>query len=175
MAFALLWGSKPFDSSQRNRESIPVHFLGMKLDPPDQSALLVESTRHGLHVRPPGTRERRFVKVDWLSREKHEISTQDGQEAAVLVVCRRPLGTEKDVTTVIIAGYTGLSTLEAAREATYKQIPDLSPSTTPGEPQFAILKFQYKKRIRRAKSQQSLRTAKAETARWAPPWDGFCQ
>lgn len=172
-AFALLWGANAFDSTERNRELIPVHFLGMTSDPRQKSAVLVYSTRHGLLIKIPGAQKRRFVPVDWLPPEKHEKSTADGQEAAVLVACNRPLGTTNDVTTVILAGYTGMSTLEIAREATYRRIPEMHPSLNPGIPQLAIVKFRFKKRAKRTKSKKGLRSPIPNSAHWAPPWEGF--
>ena len=167
-ALALLWGAEPFNESPENRQKIPLHFLGMKLDSPRKSAVLIESPRHGLDVRVPQAQHYSYLKVDWLPPESYRSSTKDGQEAAALVACYRPLGTQADVTTIVIAGYTGISTLEAAREATYKVIPDLSPAETPGEPCFAMLKFRYKKRAQRQKSPLDLRSVIEDTAQWGP-------
>ncbi|MFL6264348.1 MAG: hypothetical protein ACJ76Y_32065 [Thermoanaerobaculia bacterium] len=175
IALALLWGAQPFVAAPQNQDQVPVHFLGMKQEHPQPSAILIDSSRHGIDVRIPKSLRRNFVKVDWLPSGKYEPSTKDGQEAAVLVACHRPLGTEKDVTTIIIAGYTGTSTLEAAHEVTYKKIPDLDPSIAPGEPCFAVLKFIFRKRAQRRASSRSLRSPKEGTAIWGPPWEGFFQ
>ncbi|HEX4959470.1 MAG TPA: hypothetical protein VF173_01430 [Thermoanaerobaculia bacterium] len=170
LALTLLWGAEPFDSSAKNREKIPISFLGMQTDSKEPSALLQEGTRHGLSILPSGAKEKSFLKADWLPPEKFGPYKGTGQDAAVLVVCNRPLGTKNDVTTVVIAGYTGLATLVAAQEATYKEIPDLQPHETPGEPVFAALKFRYKKRIQYKRMLDNLRTLEEGSTKWAPPW-----
>jgi len=173
MALSLLWGAQPFGGSPEDRGRVPIQFLGMEPEYPKPSTLLAESSRRGISVRIPPSPQPKFVRVDWLSSEKFGPSTKDGQEAAILVVCHRPLGTEKDVTTVVIAGYTGTSTLEATREVTYKKIPDLDPTATPGQPCFAVLKFTFKKKPQHRKSTFDPRSPREGTAVWGPPWDGF--
>jgi hypothetical protein len=157
---ALLWKAEPFQGEAENREKIPISFLGMQIEREEPSALLQESPRHGLRIRPPGFRERRDLNVDW----PHEST---GQDAAILVVCHKPLGTQKDVTTIVIAGYTGLATLVAAQEVTHERIPELQPEMMPGQPRLAALKFRYRKR------RQSQPAVDKESVRWAPPWQDF--
>jgi hypothetical protein len=171
-AFALLWGVEPFDSRAKKRDRIPVHFLGMNAETP--SALLRENGKHGLSVQVPGAGERSYLKVDWLPPEEYAPYQGVGQDAAVLAVCHRPLGTQENVTTIVIAGYTGLATLTATKQATFKKIPDLLPAATPGQPCFAVVRFQYKKRRHyRGVSLDDLRAAVEDSATWGPPWDGF--
>jgi hypothetical protein len=169
LALTLLWGAEPFESSVKNREKIPIGFHGMQTDGTEPSALLQESTRHAISILPPGSKERSFLKIDWIPPEKFGPYKGIGQDAAVLVVCNRPLGTTKDVTTIVIAGYTGLATLVAAQEATYKEIPDLQPDETPGQPALAALKFRYKKK-KQYKRADNLRTLEEGSTKWAPPW-----
>lgn len=173
MALALLWEARPFDSQAKNCDRIPIHFLGMSSEQANTSALLRESSRHGFGIQIPGTTRRSYLKVDWLPPERYPSHQGDGQDGAVLVVCHCPLGTQKNVTTVVIAGYTGLATLVAAKEATYKKIPDLEPEATPGQPCFGVLKFRFKKRRQHRGSLDNLRTAEEESARWGPPWNDF--
>lgn len=172
-ALALLWKAEPFKAEAKNREKIPISFLGMYAGREEPSALLQESTRYGLHVLPPGSSERNYLKVDWLPPEKYAPHKGTGQDAAILVVCNRPLETQKDVTTIVIAGYTGLATLVAAQEVTYKHVPDLRPEETPGEPCLAVLKFRYKKRRQHHRALDNLRSAEEGSAKWAPPWHNF--
>jgi hypothetical protein len=170
VALARLWGAEPFDDAPQNQARIPIHFLGMTPVSGRPSSLLLDGSCYGFSLQLPGEAKRRFLRVDWLPVEKFWLSHKEGQDAAVLVVCHRPLGTEQDVTTVVIAGYTSLSTLEAAREATYKNIPILEAIKDPGQAYFSLLKFDFnKKKSQRARD--GLRTVKEKTAQWAPPWD----
>lgn len=172
VGLALLWRAEPFNGEPENCNKIPVSFLGMRTERKGPSALLQESTRHGLQIRSPGSRERRYLKVDWLPPEKYAPSTVSGQDAAVLVVCHQPIGTQENVTTIVIAGYTGLATLVAAQEVTHKTIPELRPEETPGQPSLAALKFRYKKR-RKHRALNHLRTLEEGSVTWAPPWQEF--
>lgn len=174
IALALLWGAKSFDGHEKNRECLPIHFLGMAPEQSNASALLQKSPRCGFSIRLPGANKRSYLRVDWLSPERYPAYQGVGQDAAALIVCHRPLGTKENVTTVVIAGYTGLATLAAAQEATYQEIPDLEPEATPGAPCFAFLKFCYKKRRQQSRgSLDNLRTVESESKQWGPPWDDF--
>lgn len=175
IALALLWDAKPFQGDSKNREKIPICFLGMDAEHAGSSALLQESSRHGFDIKIPGSEQRGYLKVDWLSPDKFGPYRGSGQDAAVLVVCNRPMGAEKDVTTIVIAGYTGLATLVAAQEATSPKIPDLK-AGRPGEPCFAVMKFRYKKRRQQNQSPaDNLRVVEEGSTVWAPPWSSVFQ
>jgi hypothetical protein len=169
IALALLWQAEPFNANKDNRSKIPISFLGMSME--HGSALLVESTRHGILL--PGSTGNCYLKVDWLPPEKFGPYVGLGRDAAILVVCHRPLGTERDVTSIVIAGYTGLATLVAAQELTRKTLPDIKPEENPGTPCLAALKFAYKKRRQYRRSLDNLRSFKEGSAQWAPPWNDF--
>ncbi|HKV09300.1 MAG TPA: hypothetical protein VJ725_14245 [Thermoanaerobaculia bacterium] len=173
IALALLWGAEPFSPRPENRDRIPIHFLGMIPDNQRSSASVEEGPRHGLAVQVHSGEARSFLKVDRIPAAEYAAFEGEGQDAAVLVACNRPLGTDKDVTTIVIAGYSGPSTLAAAQEATSKGIPDLRPDETPGQPVFAVMKVQSKKKRQFRKSLDGLRTPIAKTAKWGPPWPGF--
>jgi hypothetical protein len=171
IAMARLWGAEPYDSRKANRDRIPVHFLGIKPEPATRgSSILEESSRYGLNVQPPGEKKRRFVRMDWIPQERFESATGKGQDAATVVSCFRPLGTEAEVTTIIIAGYTGLATLVAAQQATNEKLPEFDPNEDPGRPCFSILKFGYEKHPRRGRSSYDLRSCEKGTEVWGPPW-----
>jgi hypothetical protein len=173
IALARLWDAEPFDDQSKNRGRIPIHFLGMRPEQKPTSALLEESTRHGFNIQCPGVNGRSYLKVDWLPLEKYAPYKGSGQDAAILVICRQPLGTKENVTTILIAGYTGLSTLVAAQEITSKKIPDLKAEEHPGQPCFAALKFRFRKKPQYRRSLDNLRTAEEGSAKWAPPWGSF--
>jgi DNA-binding XRE family transcriptional regulator len=170
IALARLWGAKPFDNDPQNQARIPIHFLGMTPVSGRPSSLLLDGSSHGFSFQVPGEVKRRFLPVDWLPADQFWPSHEPGQDAALLAVCHRPLGTQQDVTTVVIAGYTGLSTLEAAREATDKSLPTLAAIENPGQPYFSLLRFKFDKQSSRL-PREGLRTVKEKTALWGPPWD----
>jgi hypothetical protein len=173
VAIASLWGALPFNAKAENRARIPIRFVGMQTDPGATSSLLEESTRHGIAVSIPTVNKRAFLKTDWMPPEKFGPFKGTGEDSAVLVVCERPLGAQKDVSTIVIAGYTGLATLTAAQEATYERIPDFQPEATPGQPCIAALRFTFRKRRQYNKSTDNLRTREEGSGQWAPPWDKF--
>lgn len=174
VALASLWRAEPFKGDGKNREKIPISFLGMQRENGEPSSLLQDGPRHGLNILTPESRERNFLKVKWLPLDKFAQYKGAGQDAAVLVCCYRPMGTEKEVTTIVIAGYTGLSTLVAAQEATYKEIPELRPEEKPGYPCLAVLKFRYKKRPQyKRRALDNLRIPEEGSSKWAPPWNEF--
>jgi hypothetical protein len=170
---ALLWKAEPFNGDAENREKIPINFLGMQPERTEPSVLIQESRRHGLQIQLPGSRERSYLKVDWIWSEKYGPHKEIGQDAAVLVVCHQPMGTQKNVTTIVIAGYTDFATLVAAQEVTHKKIPELRPEDTPGQPCLAVLKFHYRKRPQIGRVLNNLHAAEEGSMIWAPPWESF--
>lgn len=173
IALAWLWKAEPFSANAKNRDRLPISFLGMTAEITPPSALLQESKRHGLTILHTDSKARTFLKVDWLPPEEYGSHNGIGQDAAILVGCQQPMGTEKNVTTIVIAGYTGLSTLVAAEEATYSQIPDLRLGENLGRPCLSVLKFRYRKRPQYKRVLDSLRTAEEGSSQWAPPWKDF--
>lgn len=173
IALALLFGAEPFNPEPENRDRIPVHFLGMIPDKNRKSASVEGGSRHGLAVRVQDGEPRKFLKADWIPAAEYAAFEGEGQDVAILVCCNRPLGTDNDVTTIMIAGYSGPATLFAAQAATAGNIPDLRPEQTPGKPVSAIVKFRYKKKPKFRPSLDGLRTPVARTAKWGPPWSGF--
>ena len=175
VVLSLLWQAEPFKEDVGNREKIPISFLGMHRERKEPSALLQDGARHGIYIRTPESRERKLLKVNWLPLEKFGPHKGSGQDAAVLVGCYQPMGTEKEVTTIVIAGYTGLATLVAAQEVTYKEIPELRPEEMPGRPCLAALKFRYKKRPQSQykRALDNLRSFEEGSSKWAPPWHEF--
>lgn len=173
IALALLWGAEPNDGSPKNQERIPFHFAGMELSSGLDSALVTRdsSLGYGINVLDPKTEERRLLKVDWLPPDEYKSSMKSGQDVAVLVACYRPLGTSEPVTTIVISGYTYLSTLEATRALECGNIPELNPSATPGKPCIAVMKFEFTKKLHAKKG--VVRVLKEKTSPlWAvSPWD----
>lgn len=169
VALAKLWGAEPFISTPTNRARIPFSILGMPPSFAVDSAVLKEGPRHGIEFQLPGRKESRFLKVDWYPPEKYGAATGRGQDSAIVVACHRPFGTELDITTIVLSGYTGLATFVAAQEVTSGGIVDID--LDPGRPNWAAMKFNYQKRRQTSKSLDNLRQAEERSAVWGPPWD----
>jgi hypothetical protein len=173
IALARLWQAEPFATQAGNRARVPVHFLGMSPDPGAKgSAMLEASTRHGFNIKVPGGAGRRFLRVDWVPPDRFPPAKFEGYDAALVVACRRPLGTEADVSTVVLAGYTALATLTAAEQATHRPPAALAPSAMLGMPAFALLRFRFTKRAPPKRPiSEHLRILDDPSVRWAPPWN----
>jgi hypothetical protein len=117
---ALLWNATPFDPSPRNRKKIP--FL-LNYYAPD--AEVQESAVVAL-ASPPSKRgvviDRKYdlrfpfqPRSTWIQKLKEPTF-----DFAVVIACRKPLGTEKPVSTLVVMGLTGFAT-KAACESIAKQ------------------------------------------------------
>lgn len=177
VALSLFWNARPFDADERNRRQLPLQFLGMKPRKGTSSAFLAGGTRHGFLLRLPDQPEPSFLRVDWRTPQRYRAYSGDGTDAAVLVACRKPLAAKKQVSSVVVAGYTGRATYLAGKGATTKEIPireeDLANSATP---QIAAFKYDYKKlKDRGKKSLTNQRKPDLDSFQWGPPWEGFVQ
>lgn len=89
------------------------------------------------------------------------------RDCGVLIVCRRPLGTQQDVTTIILAGYSGPSTLDMGSQIMSELCPmdpsDLEPY---GSPLLAIRETGF--RTTRGTSVRSLRRRGTRWAKFYP-------
>lgn len=168
IAAALLWGARPFDSAETNRSLLPLQFLGTSEGWKSTSSLMRASSRNGIAL----TEQRGFVPVDWRPEDEYRKFTGVAQDAAAVLYCRRPLGTVVNVTTIVIAGYTGRATVRASRELTHGEPPlydaDLRVS---GKLLYTVMRFKYQKRAWRGHgSLEGLRTDIEGSEVWGPPW-----
>lgn len=165
VALARLWGAEPYDALPGNRNRIPIHFLGMQPEPEDRhSALLRSGNRYGLDIQLPNETKRQFLEVDWVPPDRYGTKrTVAGQDAAAVVACFRPFGTERNVTTIVVAGYTGRATLFAAKQLIEEALPDFDPSVAPGQPHLSVLRFEFNERAVREHN-------KLVSRGWGPPW-----
>jgi hypothetical protein len=173
LALALLAGAKPFDTKIPNRAKLVVQVLGGKEAVQDESAVLIASTRHGFSIAPaPGT-DRKFIKVDWKNKDAYDEWGGTAKDAAVVVVCRRPLGTPVDVTTILIMGYSGLATQTVTRELTHGN-PPLTEDilAEPAVQHVMAYSFDFRKAKRLGSVGDSdQRRAMKGSGHWYPPWD----
>src|SRR6476469_8649604 len=93
-----------------------------------------------------GNSQPELLKVDWLPPERYASFRGRLHDGAALAVCYQPLGTQKQVSSIVIAGYTGLSSMLAAEEAAYKLPefdPEFDPEKTPGDPWYTVMRCSY--------------------------------
>lgn len=151
IALAALWQVEPFNASKANREKLPFLFVWE-----DGTAKQIKSAfvqppcdqrKAGLYVNPgDGVTKPQFLEVTWSPLEKYMEWHGTGRDAGVLVVCRRPLETSHDVTTIVVAGYTGLATAEIARDLVEGSIDIDSAELEPaGQPALRFLMLPYLK------------------------------
>jgi len=165
IALCELVGADPFDGSAANRRKLPVQIIGV--DPPSgmSSAVLVPSrTEHGFKI------GKEFIEVHWLPQHQYDLWHGEADDAAVVIVCRAPLGTTHAVTTIFNLGYSGLATQSVARQLMHGDPPlDAEDLTEPGQLHTFAYRFQFKKPSRRgSRSKTDLRREIADTGVWWP-------
>jgi hypothetical protein len=173
VALTLLDGAQPFDPGQANRERVTVTLIGRSERHRDgQSAVLSPGSSCAILLRVPARRTPIRVKVDWLLDEDFKGPGRTGQDAAAVVVCRKPLNAEAQVTTIVICGYSGLATHQAADDLMHGEPPiTLEQLDRGGTPIPLVYTFQYKKRaFRGGRSLDALKSVVPKSGQWMPPW-----
>ena len=172
VALALLDGVSPFDSSAANRDRMSIQFLGKSsFHKTGASSILTESTWCGILVRPPRKRAPLRVKVDWLTGDEFRGPAREGEDGAAIVVCRKPCGATENVTTIVVCGYTGLATQQAAEELIHGEPPiSVEQLERAGCPIRIVQTFRFKKRAYRSqRNLDLLKTAVPGSTRWHQP------
>jgi hypothetical protein len=172
IALAALWDLSPFDPREGNRKKSPILFR-WEPDKDRRSAFdgdIHGSVKPGIYVSVAGRRGQRsllHVPADWRSTREYSRWTGRGRDAGVLVVCNRPLGTDQDVTSIVLAGFSGFATLEMTADLVGDGLRIESNDARPGVPTMRILVAPYRKSAARRDSR--VRISKGR--RWiAPPW-----
>lgn len=171
IVLSLFDGAAPFDASSANRERASIQFLGRSMSHKDAgSTILAESTWCGILFRSPDKREPLRVKVDWVSEDEFRGAALEGVDGAAIVVCRRPLDATADVTTLVIAGYTGLATQQAAEDLIHGEPPiSVEQLERSGTPIRIGHTFHFKKRAYHGqKNLDTLKVPVRGSARWLP-------
>ncbi len=164
-ALALLVGAKPFSPTETNRAKFPFQMIGssdVHRGGDRKSSVLLYSTAQPSIRLKVGAAEKRLA-VSWYPEDEFEqASDRSVDDAAAVVVCRQPLGTTKDVSSICICGYTGLATHEAARALMFGEPPIAEEELVPGEPITLGFSFKFRKikRIRK-RSRDDLRRSLA--------------
>lgn len=166
VAMCLLYKAKPFEV--REREKLPVHILGMTPEITAESTVLVGGNEHGFSV--AHGKGRKKIYVHWVAPEDYSKARKDeGVDAAIVVVCRSPLGTEKPVTTVIIAGYRSLATRAVAAQLTLGRPPlDEQQLAKPGKVHLLGYRFYFRKPRGTYQSTADPRKEVRGTGKWIP-------
>lgn len=160
-----------------NHDKLPFHMLMPDAEGHRASSIIVPGgQRHGFAVQDARGATSKLIRVAWRPLREYETSTTEGQDAAVVVVARSPLGTAKDVTTIVIVGYTGLATHVTATQLMLGEPPVSEDAMAPAGTHVLAYTFQYRKPRRSAGSRAGdLRKVIPETGRWAPPWGAVAE
>lgn len=172
LALCLLWDTKPFQPRRSGQDKLPFHILMPDAEEHRASSIIVPGgQRHGFAIpdaRGPGLK---LIRVAWKPLREYETSISEGQDAAMVVVARSPLGTAKEVTTIVIVGYTGLATHVTATQLMLGEPPVSEDAMASAGTHLLAYTFQYRKPRRSAGSRAGdLRREIPDTGRWAPPW-----
>ena len=173
IVLALLWGARPFDSSNENCSKLPIRFTGRRPELSKPSAMVVAEGPPAIMVQSRGQKTWRQSKVNWQPREQYASARGSGRDAALLVV-RRQRTISLDVTTVVIAGYTGLATLLASKAITHGEVPIQDSDLKDSRPHAAVYTYEFTKRVARPGGKlDNLRQKKEGSDGWAPPWENL--
>jgi hypothetical protein len=169
---AALWNLKPADDSALNRAKAPFGFV-WEAAPRRPSAFAITKRPAdpvGICVNIKGARKTpngHHLKVDWRTPDDYSRWSGKGKDAGVLVVCNRPLSTELDVTTLVLAGHSGFATQDMARDFVGDVLRIASRDVAAGQPVMRLLAARYKK----VGGRNSPRVPVSKGRRWfGPPW-----
>lgn len=112
------FGAEPFDSSAENRRKIPFGFCWLEDGPIATrssltcSALARRETQNQAGIALKGV----HVPADYKSAEDfRKWQTEEGRDCGLVFVANKPFGTNKDVKLIVLAGFSGIGTLAAAK------------------------------------------------------------
>lgn len=175
IALALLWSAKPFDSNAANREKLPFHMI--RSDGVPETAVISRGKHAGFDVRSVDGRKNCLVPVSWLAADEYNKWSGEGNDAAMVAICRSPLNSARPVTSIVICGYTGLATKRVAHELIAGEPPlTASDLERAGDPRLLGYSFAFSKpRGQRRAGFGDQRKFIERTGRWAPPWDEIAE
>lgn len=140
IAASLLWDASPWDDSIANTARLPFAIVSATNRYSGVSAWMRNGPFSGFEFKTVTGVSRH--QVDWYEPKRFgKVRSERDHDAAVVIVCRRPLGTEKDVTTLIVMGYTGLASLQAAKSLISDDLGSLL--LVPGQPEVGVFDFQF--------------------------------
>jgi hypothetical protein len=105
--------------------------------------------------------------VGWTDPSAYPDWTGKANDAGLLIVCRQPFKTKESVTTIVLAGFTGLATYAMSRDLVSGEFSVFADELTPGQPLLRVLRARYTKVGASDESRELL----AKGYRWfGPPW-----
>lgn len=112
------FGAEPFDPTPENRRKIPFGFCW-----PDDGELAARSSltcsalaRKETKYQPGIALKGVHVAADHQPAEKfHKWHTKKGRDCGLVFVANKPFGTDKDIKLIVLAGFSGIGTLAAAK------------------------------------------------------------
>jgi hypothetical protein len=147
IAYTALCHATPFDEASENRRKLGFLFAGEKWVTPGMLSAwalnATDQTDFGLSV------GQSILPVTYFKGDDAAFRQAEGRgvEAGALVVARRPLGTDQNVTSIIIAGYTSLGTAEVAKELMWETVDLEEKDLAPGNVVTRILRVPFRKSL----------------------------
>jgi len=172
IALALMFQALPFNSSSENRSKMRLRFrsahwpsrvgdyASIDLVEPGSSEGLVlrpeewgeEFSRQARAQRDAGSGRvqgsppsEEILRVPWRPFDEFCRAAGRSFEAGAIVVAHRPLGATRDVTTMVLAGYSAYSTRQIAHDLARDLVGFADVSTQVGRPELRIAYTPYKK------------------------------
>ncbi len=145
IALCLLSGAQPFDDRPANRQRLPFQIIVADYSKVGTSALFSKGTRFGFSVPVPDQRTPDILDVTWRPRPLFDTWHGEGNEAAIVAICRSPFETAKAVTTVLVMGYSGLSTQVAMQQLIRGTVPLTESDFSERKVHLLAYEFQFKK------------------------------
>lgn len=112
------FNAEPFNPSSENRRKIPFGFCWPEEGPIASRSSLTcsEFARNETEGQPGIALKGLHVAADYKPEAIfHEWPTMKGKDAGLVFVANKPFGTDEDVKLIVLAGFSGIGTLAAAR------------------------------------------------------------
>jgi DNA-binding Xre family transcriptional regulator len=112
------FGAEPFKPSDANRRKIPFGFCWTDLDPrADRSSLTCSTSARKEYGNRPGIALQGIhVPAHFYPTEQYATwDTNVGKDCGIVFVTNNPFGTNRNVKLIVLAGFSGIGTLGAAK------------------------------------------------------------
>lgn len=169
IALCLLSGARPFDGSAGNRVKVPVHIIGADSGTSRDSAIVLPGRGHGFSIDGGDGSGRKSLDVHWVPAEDYAKKKVEGRDAGVVVLCKSPFGTKKNVTTILLLGYRGLATHELAAQL-MRGAPPITEEMLRQHGRVHVLGYHFSFHKPRGAAKGTADMRKARQGEWAPPW-----
>ncbi len=171
-SMAAMFGLKAGDLSAANVRRAPFEFV---LDEESRRPSAFCNAKSsggaiGVRIRTSGAKSGssgHLMRVDYHAAAGPVRAKNKGNDVGVLVVCRQPLGTSQNVTTIVLAGYSGFATQDMAQDIVADGLRIEKRDVLPGQPVIRVLAAKFKKTTRRFEERERVLKGR----RWyGPPW-----